>query len=507
MTLRRRVLIAAFLAFFLVVTSAVFLIQQYSATVVLQSEVRETLEPAADSARSLVLAQANASRALSDYALVGTPAALTRLTDALARADTLAQQVATQVVGIADLPQLLTEAKNSQETWVSSGVEPVTTAMESGRGKRARALTWAITTRQAYNDMTQGAQHLVTAIDDQRDGAADLAQGFTWLLGLFLLMFGLSATAFLVCLFLALRQWVLRPLAILQADLQLATNELGHEHVIEPIGPPEIAIVATDAESMRRNLVTEIDAVRTARQGLSQEAPVVSALAAAHTEVPSVEVAGLSIYGTSQSAEGVLSGDWWDAAVRPDGTLGVVIADVSGHGAAPGVTAVQLRPLLQAGLRAGSSPDQILQLAATILFESNFFVTALVVVIDQRASTIAWANAGHEPALLVQADKTASFCDPTGPLLSSLGGRWETVTTEFRPGALLLAFTDGLVESRTEAGATFTTHDLSSFVRGCDAPVRVNAEEITQRILARARERSVDWNRDDVTLLAVARPL
>lgn len=85
MTLRRRVLIAAFLAFFLVVTSAVFLIQQYSATVVLQSEVRQTLEPAADSARSLVLAQANASRALSDYALVGTPAALTRLTDALAR--------------------------------------------------------------------------------------------------------------------------------------------------------------------------------------------------------------------------------------------------------------------------------------------------------------------------------------------------------------------------------------------------------------------------------------
>ena len=507
MTLRRRMLFVAFLAFGVMATSAVFLMQEYFGTVTAQNELRETLDPAADSARSMVLAQANASRALTDYALLATPNSLTRLNNAIARADALSQQVSPHVASLPDLTQLLTNVVSSQASWIAEGVDPVTSAMESGRGKRARALTEAIATRQAYNEMTQDAQRLVSAIEDQRDEAAALSQGFTWLLGVVLLIAGISATVLLIGFFLALRRWVLLPLARLQEDLKLATTEPTHEHVIPALGPPEIAMVALDAESMRRSLVQEIDSARAARQGLHQEAPVVAALAFAHTQAETIQIPGLNIFGTSQSAEGVMSGDWWDAVVRPDGTLGLVIADVSGHGAEPGVTAVQLRPLLHAGLRAGSSPDQIMKVAATILFDSEFFVTALVVVVDQHAGTISWANAGHEPALIVQADKTASFCEPTGPLLSSLGGQWETLTNEFRPGALLMAFTDGLVESRNEAGATFTTHDLSSFVRGCDAPVRINAEEISQRVLARARERSVDWHRDDVTLLTVSRPL
>lgn len=507
MTLKHRMLFAAFLAFGVIATSVVFLVQEYVGTVVSQNVVRESLEPAADSARSLVLAQANASRALTDYTLLGTPSALERMTTAVERMEVLAQQIQSPIAGSTDLTQLLTAVQASQRAWVSTGVEPITAAMESGRGKRARALTQASTTRAAYQAMTEDAQLLVTQIDRQRDSAADLAQGFTWLLGVVLLLAGVSATVLLAGLFLALRRWVLQPLASLQADLRLATHEAGHEHVIAGVGPPEIALVAVDAESMRRSLVHEIDTARAARQGLLQEAPVVSALAAAYAAAPTIEIAGLNVFGTSQSAEGVMSGDWWDAVIRPNGTLGLVIADVSGHGAAPGVTAVQLRPLLHSGLRAGSSPDEILKLASTILFESDFFVTALVAVIDQHAGTITWANAGHEPALIVQNDKTASFCEPTGPLLSSLGGHWETRTQQFRPGTLLIAFTDGLVESRTAAGATFTTHDLSSFVRGCDAPVRVNAEEISQRVIARARERSVDWQRDDITLLAVARPL
>jgi len=507
MTLRRRMLFAAFLAFGVMVTSAVFLVQEYFGTVVSQNEVRETLDPAADSAQSMVLAQANASRALTDYALLATPEYLTRLTNAIARTDALAQQISPKVTSHSDLTQLLANVVASQATWVTKGVGPVTSAMESGRGKRARALTEAVATRQAYNDMTQDAQRLVIAIEDHREEAADLAQGFTWLLGVVLLIAGVSATVLLAGLFLGLRRWVLQPLASLQADLRLATGQVGHEHVIDGVGPPEIAQVAVDAESMRRSLVREIDTARAARQGLLQEAPVVSALAAEHIASQTLEIPGLNIYGTSQTAEGVMSGDWWDAAIRPDGTLGLVIADVSGHGAAPGVTAVQLRPLMHAGLRAGSSPDQILTLAATILFESAFFVTALAVVIDQHAGTITWANAGHEPALLVQGNKSASFCEPTGPLLSSLGGSWETRTQQFGPGALLIAFTDGLVESRSAAGETFSSHDLSSFVRACDAPVRINAEEITQRVIARARERSVEWQRDDITLLAVSRPL
>ncbi len=214
---------------------------------------------------------------------------------------------------------------------------------------------------------------------------------------------------------------------------------------------------------------------------------------------------GLAVAGTSQSAEGVMAGDWWDPVPRPDGTLAVVVADVSGHGPEASVTAVRVRSILRAGLLTGMAPERAVAMAAASCADDAHFVTGIVLVLDPAANTVHWCNAGHHPAIIVTRDKDASLCEPTGPLISSLGGEWTTQSRQFEPGDVVVAFTDGLVESRNADGDELESSKVSQFIRGLDAPVRENPEELIARLLAQVRHRAADWRRDDVTLVAAAR--
>ena len=70
---------------------------------------------------------------------------------------------------------------------------------------------------------------------------------------------------------------------------------------------------------------------------------------------------------------------------------------------------------------------------------------------------------------------------------------------------MVVAFTDGLVESRNADGDELESSKVSQFIRGLDAPVRENPEELISRLLAQVRHRAADWRRDDVTIVAAAR--
>jgi len=262
--------------------------------------------------------------------------------------------------------------------------------------------------------------------------------------------------------------------------------------------------VAMDAEALRRGLVREIDEARAAREGLMQDAPLVAAMERELAAPAEVLLADLDVFGTSQSAEGVMAGDWWDPIKGPNGTLIVVVADVSGHGPQATVTALRVRSILRSALLAGLGPAQAVQMAADSFTDDPHFVTGIVLVLDPAARHLRWVNAGHHPAIVVAHDKTTTLCEPTGPLISSLGGAWTTREQHFGPGDVVLAFTDGLVESRNTDGDELESAMVSQFIRGLDAPMRENPRELITRLLAQVRHRAADWRRDDVTLAAVA---
>jgi len=252
--------------------------------------------------------------------------------------------------------------------------------------------------------------------------------------------------------------------------------------------------------------VHEIDEAESARQGLVQDAPLVAAMQAELAAHAAPAVAGLAVAGSSQSAEGVVAGDWWDCVSRPDGALALVVADVSGHGPHASVTAVRVRSVLRSALRSGLGLEQAVAMAADSCAEDEHFVTAILLELDPDAGTLTWCNAGHHPAIVVTRDKDADLCEPTGPLISSLGGQWSVRSRAFARGDVVVAFTDGLVESRNADGDELEASKVAQFIRGVDAPVREQPSELIARLLAQVRHRAADWRRDDVTVVAAARP-
>jgi sigma-B regulation protein RsbU (phosphoserine phosphatase) len=163
---------------------------------------------------------------------------------------------------------------------------------------------------------------------------------------------------------------------------------------------------------------------------------------------------------------------------------------------------LRVRAILRAGLAEGLPAEQVVRMAADSCAQDNHFVTGIVLIIDPLAGRLSWVNAGHHPAIVVSHDKNAARCDPTGPLISSLGGAWTSESMPFSAGDVVVAYTDGLVESRNAEGDELESAVVAQFIRGADAWVREDPEELIARLLAQVRHRAADWRNDDVTVVA-----
>lgn len=501
-----RTLVASIVALVVLVLMGIALFIQYGLTAVVNLGIQDQLSPVVDQSSELVLAQTNASSSLSDYVMLGRPDALDGYRQSMGRATTLIAEIGKAVADDPDLAALVAKARTAQRAWVRVDAEPTIAYQEAGKTKKAMRLTGSDAAWSAYEEMTAASVALHDQANAARDEAVEAAATFTRLLGLTLLFVGVAVLLGLAAFYTGLHLWVLGPLTTLRESLQRTTRERGHLEPVRAVGPPELRAVGADAEHLRRELVREIDEAQAAREGLVQDAPLVAAMHAELTGAPPDEVDGLAVAGSSQSAEGSVAGDWWDAIARPDGSLALVVADVSGHGPSASVSALRVRSILRAALRARLSPAEAVEMAADSCAQDSHFVTAIIIVVDPVAGTLQWCNAGHHPAIVVTRDKDAMLCEPTGPLISSLGGEWEVQSMPFGRGDVVVAYTDGLVESRNAEGDELESSKVAQFIRGADAPVREHPEELIARLLAQVRHRAADWRRDDVTVVAAARP-
>lgn len=507
-TLRARAIVASGIAVVTLVVMGLVVVVQFGITAAGSYALQEALAPAADASASLSLAQANASGSLTDYVLLERERSLTGYRESIAQADLLLAQLATTLgeSGVPELDALLDEATARQQAWLAADAEPTVVAMQSGQRAKAIKVTGSKAAWTAYDAMTRASSDLGKSVNRIRDDVAGLVESFTRFLGLTLAVIGVLVFLGLAAFMLGMHRWVTAPLRHVRRDLQQAARVPGHAAPIRPVGPPELRDVSTDAEHLRRSLVAEIDEARAAREGLAQDAPLVAAMQAELGATGRPAVPGVVVAGLCQSAEGVMAGDWWDQVVRPDGTLAIVVADVSGHGPEASVTALRVRSILRSTLLAGLPLEQCVRMAAESCAQDTHFVTGLILQVDPIGGTVSWLNAGHHPAILVTHDKESSLCEPTGPLISSLGGSWTVRSYYFRPGDVVVAFTDGLVESRNAEGDELESSMVSQLIRGLDSPVRENPEELITRLLAQVRHRAADWRRDDVTLVAASRP-
>jgi HAMP domain-containing protein len=312
---------------------------------------------------------------------------------------------------------------------------------------------------------------------------------------------GVAFVMTLVAAFLV-RRWVTRPIDRVARAVRSARS--GHVGVIPPQGPPEIADLARDVDTMRLQMNRALfDAVR-ARETIEQSASVVltlrSELAADLGDLPQ----GWTVAAQLQPAEGVVAGDCYDVITLSPSSLGLVVVDISGHGAVSGILALRCKELLRAGLRDGFAPDEAVQWASEQLDDlgDEAFLTAFVAVVNLETGDMRYANAGHPPGLLCSPSQALEL-EPTGPIVGPSLAPWHTATACIERGDTLAIYTDGVVEARSAEREEFGTQRLTELVceSSCD-----EAEAIAKRCVDEIASFAPGRLRDDVTVVLLCRP-
>ncbi|MBC8287179.1 MAG: SpoIIE family protein phosphatase [Nitrospinae bacterium] len=148
------------------------------------------------------------------------------------------------------------------------------------------------------------------------------------------------------------------------------------------------------------------------------------------------------------------SGDYYDFIQVDEDHLGVLVADVSGHGTPAAVIMAMMRVLIRSFLAKVNSPKEVLETLNTILCEnqeSGHFITAFYGVIHLPSRMMKFASAGHNPPLLIayETGKIEHLNTEKGfPLMIHCTNDIEEREILLPLNSKLICYTDGLTEAR-----------------------------------------------------------
>ena len=165
----------------------------------------------------------------------------------------------------------------------------------------------------------------------------------------------------------------------------------------------------------------------------------------------------------------LLGGDYYDFFQISDNVVDVVIADVSGHGAAASLLMPSLAVALRLRARELEGPAAIIKDLDQVFRQitgTATFVTMFYARFDQAGKTLEYANGGHNPPLLIRAKNgEARELEAGGPILGILqDSQYSNTVVALNPGDILTLFTDGVTEQENEAGDEFSTSRLKEVV-------------------------------------------
>jgi len=224
-------------------------------------------------------------------------------------------------------------------------------------------------------------------------------------------------------------------------------------------------------------------------------------------EVP--RVAGLDIAAQYVPMTAV-AGDFYDFLVVDEKRVGILVADVTGHGIPAALIASMLKTALAAQLAVAPDPAQVLAGLNRSLcgkFEEHF-VTAGYVFLDPEKQILRYAGAGHPPLVLGTVDgKQTAFreVDSNGLLLGLVeGASYSSLELPFRPGDRCVLYTDGVLEAKNGALEEYGSSRFLGFLEGQAHLTAAPLISASLAELARWSGKGESAAReDDITLIAV----
>ena len=202
-----------------------------------------------------------------------------------------------------------------------------------------------------------------------------------------------------------------------------------------------------------------------------------------------------------------VGGDIYDFHEAGNHRIGMLIADVTGHGVPAAMLASMVKAAASGESSHASNPGRVLAGMNRRLQRdaAGNLVSAIYAYADLVTGELRVACAGHPQALMQRRDGTTSWIDAAGPLLGLIeGATYSTIEETLSTGDRIVAYTDGLTEAANEAGEQFGTERLQ---RAAEEESGKAATETIERIIDRVQAWSGDGKlADDLTMGIICRP-
>ena len=203
-----------------------------------------------------------------------------------------------------------------------------------------------------------------------------------------------------------------------------------------------------------------------------------------------------------------VAGDFYDFIVVDERHVGILIADVSGHGLPAALIASMLQVALTAQARHVSEPGKVLAGLNQALcgkFQHNF-VTAAYVYVDLEKNTMNYAGAGHPPLLLWRKSTgSASQLLENGLVMGQFEeATYNSLQVPIEAGDRFVLYTDGILETCNPAQEEFGTDRFMQFMETNNKlPAGAFADALLLELARWLEQPPGEGHKDDISLLAI----
>lgn len=203
-----------------------------------------------------------------------------------------------------------------------------------------------------------------------------------------------------------------------------------------------------------------------------------------------------------------VAGDFYDFLVVDDKRVGILVADVTGHGVPAALIASMLKVAFAGQIEHATEPARVLSGLNRALcgkFEEHF-VTAVYVFVDLASGTMRYAGAGHPPLLFAPSSNGGvnSF-EENGLMLGFFPeAEYSSSEIQFRPGDRCLLYTDGLFEAMNATQEEFGKARVGQFLETHrNLPAMRLAAALLEEISRWSGHAAGRRQEDDITLLVL----
>lgn len=229
-----------------------------------------------------------------------------------------------------------------------------------------------------------------------------------------------------------------------------------------------------------------------------------------------------------------VAGDFYDAFSLPGGYIGLVIGDVCDKGAGAALFMALYRSLIRifsgqaqlgrtlldtkshkvggttetASVRRYKAVEGMRTVALTNDYiaqenEMNMFATLFFAILDPQNGELVYINGGHEPVFVIDQNGIRESLGPTGPAVGWIErAEFEYKECRLKPGDILFAYTDGVVDARAADAERFMPERLTRLLSQPAASISELIKRIESALFAHIGTEHLE---DDITILALQR--